>query len=288
MSQVTRWVVKQLEGPARREVAIYEALGRTSASSMAPSLVAVEENEAGALQLYLERVEPVHPWPWKDTTAAACVLRALARLHDSPGHELARSVRDWDYEIELQDRADQLLQELERRRTELRSAGVEIRLPVIRRLARGLPEWRRQLLSEPELGRSVIHGDAHPGNVMLTRRASHDAPMLIDWERARLGSPLEDVSSWLQTLAFWEPEARRRHDTLLGEYLLARGSSSQPTRALRDRYWLAAASNCLAGSVLYHLSMATSRDVAGESKHTALAALRDQLRILRRADACWS
>jgi aminoglycoside phosphotransferase (APT) family kinase protein len=288
MRQIAHWVVKQLDGSARREGAIYEALGRTSVNSMAPSLVAVEEYEGGALQLYLERVEPVDPWPWKDTTAAACVLRALARLHDSPGQELARSVRGWDYDVELQHRADQLLWQLEQQRAVLKSAGVDVRVPVIRRLARGLPEWRRQLLSDPELGQSVIHGDAHPGNVMLTRRASQDTPVLFDWERARVGSPLEDVSSWLQTLAFWEPEARRRHDTLLGEYLLARGSSSSPTRALRDMYWLAAASNCLAGSVLYHLSMATSTDVAGESKRTALAALRDQLRILRRADACWS
>jgi hypothetical protein len=107
MRQIAHWVVKQLDGSARREGAIYEALGRTSVNSMAPSLVAVEEYEGGALQLYLERVEPVDPWPWKDTTAAACVLRALARLHDSPGQELARSVRGWDYDVELQHRADQ-------------------------------------------------------------------------------------------------------------------------------------------------------------------------------------
>jgi hypothetical protein len=126
----------------------------------------------------------------------------------------------------------------------------------------------------------------HSGNVVLHAHEAKHAPVLLDWARARMGSPLEDVSSWLQSLSFWEPAARRRHDTLLGEYLSARGLGATLTRDLRNAYWLAAASNCFAGSLEYYVDVATAREVLPSERLAAVSAVRDQLRILRRAEAC--
>jgi hypothetical protein len=111
---------------------------------------------------------------------------------------------------------------------------------------------------------------------------------LLDWGRARLGSPLEDVSSWLQSLGYWEPEVRRAHDTLLRHYLAVRGLSTHLGHDLRERYWLAGACNGLAGALHYHLlAAAAAADRQGRRRAQAVAATKDWLRIIRRADACW-
>lgn len=65
-------------------------------------------------------------------------------------------------------------------------------LPAIRRVVAALPAIRRQLLAA-ERTATVLHGDAHPGNVLSN-------------VLTRLGSPLEDVSAWLQALGYRGPE----------------------------------------------------------------------------------
>jgi aminoglycoside phosphotransferase (APT) family kinase protein len=138
------------------------------------------------------------------------------------------------------------------------------------------------------LGSAVIHGDAHPGNVVLQGVPGGPRAVLLDWGRARLGSPLEDVSSWLQSLGLWEPEARRRHDTLLRRYLTGRGLPDRLDRPLRDAYWLAGACNVLAGALRYHLAIAGGWGNPGpRTRAESVRAARDCLRVVRRADACW-
>jgi hypothetical protein len=284
--RLARWVIKQLSGRARREAGIYEALRLTRAGKTAPPLISVEQTEAGALELYIVRVVQHKPWPWKDVQSAASVLECAAHLHDGASSGLRARVSDWDYELELQQRSSELLDVLERSRTRLQGAGIDLRMSVVRRIVQNVPRLRGQISRHGPLAPTVIHGDLHPGNAVITRQRNGNAAMLIDWERARVGSPLEDVSSWLQSLGFWEPEARRRHDTLLAGYLKARGMSPVLTRPLRDEYWLSACSNCLAGSLLYHVDRATSPYSSSECRSAALLSVRDQLRVLRRADAC--
>lgn len=288
-------VVKQLDGPARREAAIYQALMSSAARQVAPTLLGVERREDGVLQLFLQLITPKSRWPWRDEAAVSSVLHTVAALHESHADStLMAHATDWDYELELQTQAARLICCLESHRAALRAAGVDLRLAVVRRLASRLSTLRQQLLAAVPLPPTFIHGDLHPGNVMILKRArgendgAEHKPILLDWGRARLGSPLEDVSSWLQSLGYWEPVARRRHDTLLGVYLRARGLESAPTRKLRDAYWVAAASNCFAGSLEYHVGIATSSEVGSDERSAASRAVRDQLRILRRADACSS
>lgn len=83
--------------------------------------------------------------------------------------------------------------------------------------------------------------------------------MLIDWGRARIGSPLEDVSSWLQSLGYWEPRARRKHDPVLVHDLAYRGVEGGLSEALRTAYWVAGASNALAGALEHHVIQLSGR-----------------------------
>lgn len=62
--------------------------------------------------------------------------------------------------------------------------------------------WHAQLLARlmsrlhaiPVVGGSVLHGDLHPGNVLLGSRG----PVVIDWTNARIGPAVEDVAmTWL-------------------------------------------------------------------------------------------
>ena len=92
---------------------------------------------------------------------------------------------------------------------------------------------------------------------------------------------------WLQSLGYWEPEARRRHDSLLGRYLAARGFASPPSRTLRDAYWLAGVSNAMAGALRYHIYMAASDEASDCERYQAARQAGDWLRIVRRADAIW-
>ena len=158
----------------------------------------------------------------------------------------------------------------------------------LRRLVRSLPAIRRHLLTAEPFGTAVIHGDVHTGNVLMRTRGGGQQAVFLDWGRARLGSPLEDVSSWLQSLGYWEPEAGRRHDTLLRRYLRARGYPEELGRELRDAYWLAAACNVLSGALRYHLALVHGWGASTpRMRAAAVRAARDALRIIRRADACW-
>ena len=112
----------------------------------------------------------------------------------------------------------------------------------------------------------------HPGNVILRGGANHDVTM-IDWARARLGSPLEDVASWLHSLGCWEPEARRRHDTLMRMYLDARRERQDFSPSMRVDYWLASASNGLSGAIRYHLAVLSDRGAADAVRNESQRAL---------------
>lgn len=281
-------VAKLVRGVAAREAAVYRRLSSSVARRFSPELLGAQRLVRGRWLLYLERIEPAHSWPWTDCGHTALVLDRLARLHGEavPGASLPA----WDYEAENLAVARGTLSLAERLpRGEV--PALARALPALRRVVAALPAMRRQLLAFQPLGRAVIHGDVHPGNVMVRQRDGVAEPVLLDWARARIGSPLEDVSSWLQALGYWEPEARRRHDTLLAGYLSARGLAPALTRPLRDAYWFAAASNALAGALGYHLATAVRASDPGATPSARAAAAwnaADWLRVIRRADACWS
>ncbi|MGN6111352.1 MAG: aminoglycoside phosphotransferase family protein [Kofleriaceae bacterium] len=272
------YVRKVAHGASAREVEIYRRLVHPHARAFAPALLGIERPARGTAVLCLEVVRRDHPWPWSSLDAAAAVLERVVGLHALP--EPHPVLPPWDYDAELARSAAATVEQV--RRLAARPATAELvrgAAPAIEALAGALGTVRRELLASRPFGGSILHGDLHPGNVVVHRRG----PVLIDWARARTGSALEDVSSWLESLAYWEPEARRRHDTLLVRYLAARGLDARITGEIRAQYWLAAAGNALSGALGYHLAVAAETRGAIAARSAACA--RDWIRIVRRARA---
>jgi aminoglycoside phosphotransferase (APT) family kinase protein len=269
-------VVKKLEGAARREIPVYHAI---NGAEFAPRLYGVVE-EGSTSYLFLEHVRAVQSWPWKDVENASVVMRQLARLHELKG--LDSIAPDWDYESALLASTAETVEFA----TSIKGSVPEIPLgrylSPLRRVAEALRPAR--LETREQFGTVMLHGDAHPGNVRLRERQGKRIAVFFDWARSRTGSPFEDVSSWLQTLRFWEPAAVRGHDRLLREYLIASGRGSALTPRLRRAYWLSGASNVLAGALRYHLVCAI--ETKGVARNRSIRQALDGLRVIRRADAC--
>jgi hypothetical protein len=276
--EVPPFVVKELRGKHRREAGVYEALWMHLEHPPTARVLGVACS-GGTHYLYLEDVLPTCAWPWRHTPTAADVCRALARLHDTPA--LLASVREWDYETELVRSAGTTLATALAARTGL---GVRHwrRVGDLKRVVGSLPAVRARLL---EGDVTMIHGDVHPGNVIIRSGRPGHRVALIDWGRARVGSPLEDVASWLHSLGCWEPEARRKHDTLLRAYLESRKVRRGMTAGLRANYWFASASNGLSGAIRYHLAVLMDLTSTDEMRWHSRRALHAWGRVIRRAAA---
>jgi len=277
---VARFVRKVASGSAAREVRVYSRLVARHVPELAPRLLHTSRDTSSSQVLFLEAL-PRRPWPWRDLDASSAVLETIARLHALAAHTAI--VPAWDYETELSRAAVSTVEAVRGLAGHSDVHGFSRgMLPVLERVTDALPRLRHILCTTAPFA-GVIHGDLHPGNVLHRGRGRLCEPVLVDWARARHGSALEDVSSWLHSLGMWEPEARRRHDTLFTRYLAARALPPRLTREIRDLYWLAGASNALAGALAYHLGVATSESSTA-ARASSLRCAHHWSRVLRRAD----
>ena len=273
-----QFVIKQLPAGFEREADVYETLWHDLAHPPAVRVLGQQTSE-GITYLYLEDAQPCASWPWSDVARAADVCRELARFHDS--RELPHGRFAWDYETELARSADATLSVAEYAR-DPEGKRYWRRLGDLRRVVGGLPAIRARLLAGVT---TIIHGDMHPGNVILRDAGEGAKVVLIDWARARVGSPLEDIGSWLHSLGCWEPRARRRHDTLMRAYLDARAVPPAFDADLRREYWLASVSNGLSGAIRYHLGVLSDATTPGSARFDSQRALIAWTRVVRRAAA---
>ena len=275
------FVVKHVFGAQQRETSVYAALHEHRLEFL-PQLLGTEDVDADQSYLYLEYIRRALSWPWRDLERASRVLRALAHLH---GAEQARLVLpSWDYEAFLQESAAETIEVVQSAAMQA-CAWCRPSIRHLRTVAAALPEIRQYLLHRETV---VIHGDVHSGNIHVARRGGSERLFILDWARARSGSGLEDVASWLQSLGCWDEHARQRHDTLLKIYLAARGAEPRLTSDIRLQYWLAAASNALAGALRYELWLAHPATVCNSRrKLAATRAAQQWLRVIRRAAEYW-
>jgi aminoglycoside phosphotransferase (APT) family kinase protein len=272
----SRLVIKELRAGFEREADIYELLWRHI--KQPPAVHVLGRDTAGhATYLYLEDAQSISSWPWSDSDLTAAACREIARLHDS--RTLPRESFSWDYEPELARSAEATVEVANRARGPSGRRHWR-RLGDLRRVAAALPAIRLRLLSGAT---TVIHGDVHPGNVILRRGDTGIEVVLVDWARARIGSPLEDVASWLHSLGCWEPQARRRHDTLMRAYLHARAVARPFASDVRVEYWLASVSNGLAGAIRYHLAVLSDPTTSESARYDSRRALTAWERVVRRA-----
>jgi hypothetical protein len=278
--QIGSFVVKRLTGTQLREIELLERAERFETNPrVTPRLLAHRGGYA-----FIEWVRTARRWPWGNAELALSVVDQLARVHSWPSSAFAVALGGWDYEAELRESAAATEAAY---RTSLvsgiRPAGRPM-LAVLHRVAGAIPEIRRQLLEF--FGATVLHGDVHPGNVVVRTSVKGNEVLLLDWGRARIGSPLEDLSSWVTSVGFWEPEVRRVHDTVLRRYLASRGSAQSLSAQFRDACCLAGASNALSGALRYHLAVLRDGSRSRREQRNSLRAAADWLRIIRRADAC--
>jgi fructosamine-3-kinase len=281
------FVVKRLDGPAHRELAMYDLLSAAGTRAI-PQRVGVQAVGPATSYLFLEWI-PAARWPWAEPALVSHVLEQLADLHGRlSGATSGSSLGAWDYEAELLPTAEATLKTLEVAVQTSALAGLRRLAPALRRVVAELPGMRRQLLSSSPLGQSMLHGDVHSGNVLIREVTGTRSAVLLDWARARPGSPLEDVSSWLESLGYWEPLVRQQRSRLLQHYLRARGLPAGATREIYVWYWVAAASNALAGALKYHLQQAMHLAESAPGRQVdAVRAARDYLHAIERADFLW-
>ncbi|WP_050577524.1 aminoglycoside phosphotransferase family protein [Sinorhizobium arboris] len=280
--QTITFVVKHLQGRTRREATIYRDLVATHASAIAPRLLDVQDGQAASF-LVVEAINQAMAWPWQYLDLTAVLLRQLGQFHVETMQSML-PLTDWDYEGELAVSAAETLARLEHFRyyEDLRPLARHARM--LDRVVSNLARLRGALLDESTFNQRPIHGDLHPGNAMV-RRGIDRRPVMIDWGRTRPGSPLEDVSSMLQSLRFFEPSALQRHDLLLKEYLTGLGRDRRIDDATRGAYWVAGASNALAGALNVHLLTVMDASRNPRQRRRAFLVARDWLRVIRRAHA---
>ncbi len=277
-----RVVVKSLSGRPAREAQVYANLVQPYASALAPRLLAVKRDREH-LFLVIEAVRPNRAWPWRDNAATVRLLHELGRFHARvEGRPV--SMPGWDYDGELAESGQIAVDLLDQCRVAEEFRPLVRHLTVLRRFAENAGRLRRQLLVEAPFHGRPIHGDVHSGNALF-RGSLPGRPVLFDWGRARHGSPLEDVSSVLQSLRQWEPEAMTAHDTLLRRYLSALGMDGRLTGGVRSAYWVAAACNILSGALTLHLGQALEHGRDERQKAEAVAMAQNCLRVVRRAHA---
>jgi aminoglycoside phosphotransferase (APT) family kinase protein len=272
-----RLIVKTVRGRCRRESTMYRLLRACGQPPPTPILFGVHVDD-DAEHPYLEDVHPSIVWPWADFELSAAVCRALAALH---GLRLDGSrLRAWDYDLELRQSAEETLQ-LALTISDATGARYWVRLGDLRRVVDALGCIRTRLTQG---GTVLIHGDV-PGNVLVRRNRQQQRIVLIDWARSRYGSPLEDLASWLQSVGCWEPEARRRHDSLFRTYLYAWNTEAVLSPGTRVLYWYAAASNGLSGAIRHLLTVLGDPKSTDRIRMSSSLALGHWRRVIRRAAA---
>lgn len=271
------FVLKRVGANGAREAAAYTALARAGLADIGPRLLGASGDEQSCY-LLLEYVSRWRAWPWRDEAYAGMVLDALARLHAAP---LATVWRHQGASRDAGAAAGAYALDL---------LGAAARHTGDARLGRGLPAVRA-LVSRLEEAHTLLgaapvflHGDVHPGNVLLQGEGRRKRAVLIDWGRARTGSRFEDVASWLQCLRYFEHAAVAAHDRLLLRYIRAARIGDRIEPHHRREYWVAAGRNALGGALGVHLSRALYARSPGP-RAAAIAAAVDWLRIVRRAVA---
>jgi hypothetical protein len=74
------FIVKHLNGLARREIGAYESL-RVAFGGGTARLIGNEPVSTDDSYVYLESITPFRRWPWGDPVLAGLVLKQLATLH---------------------------------------------------------------------------------------------------------------------------------------------------------------------------------------------------------------
>jgi hypothetical protein len=122
---------------------------------------------------------------------------------------------------------------------------------LLTRLTDRLPELRRGVLSRAN-ALTIIHGDAHPGNALVSESTVPCRAILIDWPNWQPGIPTDDLAYYL-SLCFPPAERSRQEPELLQHYfdgLPPRVRESYPRQQFESDFRVSLA-RCLATAFLW-------------------------------------
>jgi hypothetical protein len=267
------FVAKHLRGRGVHELDVYRGLHASHNLSWAPRLLGFHRDTREDVYIFLEWIPAANKWPWVDLDATSAVILQLTKLHAMPISTYQTVLADPEIDREMETSAAETAALYHRSPIGRPLAGTRPMHKAIERVAVDLNTIRSYLTVHT--GVAVLHGDVHSGNAVIRAFLGAAEAVLFDWGRARLGSPLEDVASWLQSLSFWEPQVKRRHDTLFARYLKLTGRECRADRDLRKLYWVAAASNAMAGALRYHLAVVSDSSRPDSARQRSARAGRD-------------
>lgn len=195
-----------MSGTADRENRVHSAVQRSMRGAVSLILGSTPSKRARSRSCIPE-VDSSRPGVVMDRCEHVVqVLQQLARVHDCDVTNLAPYLGGWDYDAELSRSAVTTVELYKRFSISNFRIGSRPKVRPHERVATAVFAMRKQAIQDT--GAAVLHGDTHPGNAVLRESNGGTEVVLLDWGRARLGSPLGDVLSWLHSLRVWEPNAR--------------------------------------------------------------------------------
>lgn len=158
-----------------------------------PTVLATQD--AAVLVPWIDGITAAEAEPAVRRATAGALARMLATLHTGPGPEVGRNpVRG----VPLATRDEGFAADLER-----------AALPGVQS-ERAEARWARGLRAAPWAGRELLlHGDPHPGNVVVPAAGARGPATLIDWGDTTRGDPASDLGGLL---------LHAPSDALLAEY----------------------------------------------------------------------
>ncbi len=228
----------------RHETEFYRNVAPRLAKGVVPGCFQAHFDETTKdFQLLLEDLTETHallqtPWPLPPT-AEECrlLLSAWANFHAAwwNAPELGVAIGTWT------ETFDQQMQDFQQRFEQFdRQLGERLspeRRYIYIRLIDNADRLHARYHSRRDM--TIVHGDAHPWNVLLPNRAG-DSARIIDWDCWRLDVATDDISYMMAM--HWFPDYRRRFERDMLDFyhdeLLRHGVTGYDRRALWDDYRL--------------------------------------------------
>jgi aminoglycoside phosphotransferase (APT) family kinase protein len=202
------------QGSYATEVAFYREIAPGVDVSVPRCFAAAHEQQTGAHVLLLEDLTPDTAGDFVRSVPpdhAEAVLREFARLHASRWTDPAPLRRPAGDCASMNSFVEQCVLLSTPYLTEHVDQHAAERTG---RYANEVARLRSALAAGPQ---ALIHGDAHPANVIFASSAAA-RPSLVDWQCSRVDAPLRDVAQFLM-LALTVEDRRRYEQELLTGYL---------------------------------------------------------------------
>ena len=229
----------------RREVAFYNEVAPSSPTGLLPRCFDARWQEGSGWHLLLEDLTDTHfvatQWPLPPSMAQCeRIVRVRARFQAAwwDDARLGSTVGKWDETAGAETALAGLVANYERFADVLGERLSADRRDLYARLFAAAPRLAERYLSRRHM--TIVQGDAHVWNCLLSRNEAPDDSRLFDWDAWRPDTGTDDLA-YMMAL-HWYPDLRSRTETHLLDLhhaeLVANGVTGYDRRSLQDDYRL--------------------------------------------------